>query len=141
MVHSGLTLQELLAPASVEFFSRESKRLGDKRSLQHQIHEITGIAYSALQGATLSRFSVDERFAWIEHRQTKLEEDKAYSLLGIFDVSMPLIYGEGTEKAFKRLREQFDSITAYRAQQGTGNASRDVQYGEPSVFLYHIKSP
>lgn len=102
----GWTLQELLAPSSVEFFSRQRRRLGDKRSLRQQIHEITGIADSALQKTQLSRFSVDERLSWIGHRQTKLEEDRAYSLLGIFDVSMPLIYGEGREKAFKRLQEE-----------------------------------
>ena len=105
----GWTLQELLAPSSVEFFSQERQRLGDKRSLKLQIHEITGITDSALQGAPLSQFSVEERFSWIEHRQTKLEEDKAYSLLGIFDVSMPLIYGEGRKKAFKRLWEEIDN--------------------------------
>jgi len=102
----GWTLQELLAPSSVEFFSRECKKLGDKRSLKQKILEITGIADSALQGAPLSRFSPDERFSWIERRQTKLEEDQAYSMLGIFDVSMPLIYGEGRNRAFKRLREE-----------------------------------
>ena len=122
----GWTLQELLAPSSVEFFSRERQRLGDKRSLKQQIHEITGIADSALQGAPLSQFSVDERLSWIERRQTKLEEDKAYSLLGIFDVSMPLIYGEGRERAFKRLRKEIDSITADIAKQGTGNVGRDT---------------
>ena len=100
----GWTLQELLAPSSVEFFSREGKRLGDKISLKQQIHEITGITNSALQGAALSQFSVNERFSWMERRQTKLEEDKAYSLLGIFKIYMPLIYGEGEENAFKRLR-------------------------------------
>jgi hypothetical protein len=100
----GWTVQELLAPSSVEFFSREQKRLGDKGSLKQQIHERTGIAHSALQETPLSQFSVDERFSWIERRQTKLEEDKAYSLLGIFDIYMPLIYGEGEENAFKRLR-------------------------------------
>ena len=104
----GWTLQELLASSLVEFFSRERQRLGDKGSLKQQIHEITGIAVLALQGAPLSQFSVEERLSWIERRQTKLEEDKAYSLLGIFDVSMPLIYGEGGEKAFKRLREEID---------------------------------
>jgi hypothetical protein len=104
----GWTLQELLAPSLVEFFSRERQQLGDKRSLKQQIYKITGIANSALQGAPLSQFSVEERLSWIERRQTKLEEDKAYSLLGIFDVSMLLIYSEGGEKAFKQLREEID---------------------------------
>ena len=104
----GWTLQELLAPSSVEFFSREWKRLGDKRLLTQQIHKITGIPESALQGAPLSRFGVNERLSWIENRQTKLEEDKAYSLLGIFGVYVPPIYGEGIARAFKRLMDEID---------------------------------
>jgi hypothetical protein len=104
----GWTLQELLAPASVEFFSLEGKRLGDKGSLRQQIHEITAIPGSALQGAPLSQFSVNERISWINNRQTKLKEDKAYSLLGILNVYIPPIYGEGMESAFRRLMEEID---------------------------------
>jgi hypothetical protein len=104
----GWTLQEFLAPRLVEFFSREGKRLGDKRSLERQVHEITGIAVSALQGASLSQFGIDERLSWAENRQTTQKEDKAYSLLGIFDVYMPLIYGEGRDNAFIRLREEIE---------------------------------
>lgn len=106
----GWTLQELLAPASVEFFSHEGKRLGDKCFLQQQICEITGVPQSALQGVHLSKFSDKERFSWIECRQTKVEEDKAYSLLGIFDVEMPLRYSEGSASAFKRLEEEIDKL-------------------------------
>jgi hypothetical protein len=102
----GWTLQELLAPGSVEFFSRECKRLGDKKTLEREIHEITKIAISALRGASLSEFEVDERFSWAENRQTTRNEDKVYSLLGIFTVYMPLIYGEGRDNAFVRLREE-----------------------------------
>jgi len=59
----GWTLQELLAPRSVEFFSREGKRLGDKRTLEYQIHEITGVPATALRENSLSQFDVDERFS------------------------------------------------------------------------------
>ena len=106
----GWTLQELLAPIVVEFFSRQRKKLGDKRSLRQQIHEITGIPVAALNGARLSQFSDKERFSWIQPRQTKVEEDKAYSLLGIFDVEMPLRYGEGSASAFRRLDEEIDKL-------------------------------
>ena len=106
----GWTLQELLAPRSVEFFCQERKRLGDKRSLRQQIYEITGIPELALQGTPLSQFSVNERLSWMEHRQTKLEEDRAYSLLGIFDVYISPIYGEGTGSAFKRLLNEIDKL-------------------------------
>ncbi|KAK3348796.1 beta transducin-like protein HET-E2C [Lasiosphaeria hispida] len=102
----GWTLQELIAPTSVEFFSREKVRLGDRRSLERIIHDVTGIPLEALQGGPLSDFSVHDRMAWIEKRNTTREEDIAYSLFGIFDVQLPLLYGEGKEKALERLREQ-----------------------------------
>lgn len=104
----GWTLQELLAPLSVEFFSREGKRLGDKASLGLEISQITGIASRALQGNPIPEFSVDERMSWAAKRQTTIKEDKAYSLLGIFHVHMPLIYGEGEKNAFRRLQEEIE---------------------------------
>ena len=104
----GWTLQELVAPALVEFFSKEGERLGNKGSLERHIHEVTGIPVEALRGNPLSDFSIPERMLWAEARDTTREEDKAYSLLGIFNVHMPLIYGEGRENAFKRLREEID---------------------------------
>jgi len=102
----GWTLQELIAPASVEFFSMEGEQLGNKKSLERQIHEITGITAQALQGSPLSHFSVNERMSWAAKRETKREEDAAYSLLGIFNIHMPLIYGEGREKALVRLHKE-----------------------------------
>jgi Heterokaryon incompatibility protein (HET) len=103
----GWTLQELLAPASVEFFSCEGIPIGDKTSLEAQIHDITRIATEALQGKPLSDFSVDERMDWAANRKTTRKEDQAYCLLGIFDIYMPLIYGE-RERALARLREEID---------------------------------
>jgi hypothetical protein len=101
----GWTLQELVAPTSVEFFTTDGRRLGDKMSLKQQIHEITGIALPALEGTSLCQFDVEERFKWAAKRQTTREEDWAYCLLGIFDVFMPLIYGEGKERATCRLQQ------------------------------------
>lgn len=106
----GWTLQELLAPTLVDFFSLEGERLGSKLMLEVIIHDITGIPRAALRGEPLDGFSRDERMSWASHRHTEEEEDQAYSLLGIFDVSMPLIYGEGKEKAYKRLQVQIDEV-------------------------------
>ena len=121
----GWTLQELIAPASVEFFSSKGKRLGDKKSLQQQIYEITGIPIQALQGNPFSHFSVTERMAWAAKRQTTKEEDEAYCLLGICEVSMPLVYGEGSQKALTRLlREVSESSTEInniKEQEGTAH--------------------
>jgi hypothetical protein len=102
----GWTLQELIAPALVDFFSREGECLGSKITLEHMIHERTGIATSALRGGALSNFRIDELMSWAEYRNTTLEEDKSYCLLGVFDVSIPLIYREGRDKASRRLREE-----------------------------------
>jgi len=107
----GWTLQELMAPALVEFFSKEGEQLGNKKSLERYVLEITGIPVKALQGSPLSDFSVTERMLWAEKRETTRKEDEAYSLLGIFDVHMPLIYGEGRDKALRRLREEIDKAS------------------------------
>ena len=104
----GWTLQELIALALVEFFSKEGEHLGSKRSLERHIHEVTRIPTKALRGGLLSDFSVSERMLWAEDRDTTRKEDKAYSLLGIFNVYMSLIYSEGKENAFRRLREEID---------------------------------
>lgn len=110
----GWTLQELIAPTSVEFFSAEGERLGDKISLAREIAEITGISIQALQGRPLGQFSVDERMSWAERRETKREEDIAYSLLGIFDIHMPLIYGEGRDRALFRLQKEIKESVEYK---------------------------
>jgi hypothetical protein len=103
----GWTLQELLAPQSVEFFSQDGQPLGNKDSLRQQIHEITGIALEALQGR-LSQFSNDERKTWAAKRETTIEEDQVYCLLGIFEIYLPLIYGEGKEHALRRLQDEIE---------------------------------
>ena len=107
----GWTLQELIAPKLVEFFSNDCKLLGDKKSLERYICEITRIPSKALRGSPLATFSVAERMSWAEIRQTTYEEDIVYSLLGIFDVYMALIYGEGKDRALKRLREEIDKAS------------------------------
>lgn len=65
------------------------------------------------QGSPLSDFSVDVRILWAKGRATKRKEDAAYSLLGIFDISMPQLYGEGQEKAMARLRKEIAESLKY----------------------------
>ncbi|KAK3363996.1 beta transducin-like protein HET-D2Y [Lasiosphaeria hispida] len=102
----GWTLQELIAPTVLEFFSEDRKRLGDKTSLAQHIHNTTGIPLGALQAKALSDFSFDVRMSWIKNRSTTREEDKAYCLFGILNVQMRHLYGEGEDRAFERLREE-----------------------------------
>jgi hypothetical protein len=103
----GWTLQELLAPDDIEFFSKQGKRLGSRVSLERMIHEITEIPVQALRGH-LFEFSIDERMRWAEKRKTTVKEDKSYCLLGIFKVFIPLIYGEGEAYATLRLKEEIE---------------------------------
>ena len=104
----GWTLQELIAPPRVHFFSETGRKLGCKVSLEQQICEITNIHPRALHGAPLSQFAVVDRLSWTENRETKYEEDMVYSLLGIFDAHLSPCYGEGRNKAFNRLNEQIE---------------------------------
>ncbi|KAK4220831.1 HET-E heterokaryon incompatibility protein, partial [Podospora fimiseda] len=104
----GWTLQELIASKTVEFFSKEGEYLGDRQTLGNDIHNVTGIPLGALQGNTLSGFGIEERMSWAKNRKTTRKEDKAYSLFGIFDVQIPILYGEGEDKAFRRLREEIN---------------------------------
>ncbi|MCJ1404962.1 hypothetical protein MMC11_008188 [Xylographa trunciseda] len=103
----GWTPQELLAPATIEFYSAEGILLGDKKSLKHIINEVTGIPLQALQGDDFSRFSVSQRLSWAKDRQTTRVEDQAYCLLGILQIYMPLIYGED-EHAMVRLQQEVE---------------------------------
>ncbi|EXA36468.1 hypothetical protein FOQG_11195 [Fusarium oxysporum f. sp. raphani 54005] len=100
----GWTLQELLAPGEIHFFDETWSPIGTKEELASQIENITGIARKFLLGwVDFHQASVAQRMSWASKRDTKREEDIAYCLLGIFNVTMPMIYGEG-HKAFERLQ-------------------------------------
>jgi hypothetical protein len=101
----GWTLQELLAPPKLHFFNHLWKPIGSRRKLASKIGEITGIPVSALQHLDLAGYCVAEKFSWSAYRQTTREEDRAYCLLGLFQINMPLLYGEGA-RAFHRLQEE-----------------------------------
>ncbi|KAF1968432.1 hypothetical protein BU23DRAFT_262036 [Bimuria novae-zelandiae CBS 107.79] len=105
----GWTLQELIAPVSVEFFSREGQRIGDKASLDELIHEITRIPLTALRNCPLDQFTTFERELWARNRRTTEEEDIVYCLLGVLGVSMRTAYGEGQESARRRLQAEVEA--------------------------------
>ena len=109
----GWTLQELLAPDAVHFYDRNFRYLGDRnrdRKMLNLIQNVTAIPEGYLVGEPLRYASVAQRMSWAAERQTTRIEDTAYCLLGIFDVNMPLLYGEG-EKAFLRLQREILSKT------------------------------
>ena len=99
------TLQELIAPATVLFYNHEWDLVGRKDDLVQLLETITGIPEKVMSGAANpSTCSVAQRMSWAANRKAERVEDRAYSLLGLFDVSLPMIYGE-REKAFLRLQE------------------------------------
>jgi hypothetical protein len=102
----GWTLQELLAPISVQFYDREWNHRGSRNDFAVDISRITGIPDIAIRDSvSVKAFSTAQKMAWASQRVTTRVEDMAYCLLGLFDVNMPLIYGEGL-KAFRRLQEE-----------------------------------
>ncbi|KAK4071221.1 uncharacterized protein Triagg1_6252 [Trichoderma aggressivum f. europaeum] len=106
----GWTLQELLAPAEVYFLDKDWNDLGTKKSLQEAVSAQTRIPVNILSGADLETATVAQRMSWASWRKTTRVEDRAYCLMGIFGINMPLLYGEG-ERAFIRLQEEIMKIS------------------------------
>ncbi|KAK6954829.1 hypothetical protein Daesc_004798 [Daldinia eschscholtzii] len=117
----GWTLQELIAPSRRSYFASDWSEIEDGDDLLDTIAESAGISRRLLEDRDLlHRVCVGERMKWASNRQTTREEDIAYCLAGIFDVSIPVLYGEGGRNAFRRLqleimRMSFDmTIFAWR---------------------------
>jgi hypothetical protein len=123
----GWTLQELIAPSRVVFYLKGWKRFGTRSELAIDLTEITGIDERVLEGDHPSVCSIADRMSWASNRETTRDEDIAYSLLGIFDINMPLLYGE-KGKAFIRLQEEImkasddQSIFAWKSSDSTFHA-------------------
>lgn len=146
----GWTLQELLAPIAVEFYSLEWKEIGTKASLAQALAAVTGIPNRVICGDSASSCSIAARMSWASTRQTTREEDMAYCLLGLFSINMPLLYGEG-QKSFLRLQEQIlkqqedYSIFAWTLQHDYGEILAGLLASTPHEFSnlvpQHLQPP
>ena len=135
----GWTLQELIAPGNLEFYDQEWTFRGTKVDLDVVVSGITKIDTKLLRNAELlHEVPLAQRMSWAANRHTTRVEDMAYCLLGIFDVNMPMLYGEGP-KAFTRLQEEIIrqsndlSLFAWRAT-ATDQLHHGVFAGTPSEF-------
>ena len=100
----GWTLQEMIAPDHLRFYNKNWKHIGDKKMLAHTLAGITGVPARVLaDGLASNRPCVAQIMSWAANRTTSRVEDRAYSLLGLLDVNMPMLYGEG-KKSFHRLQ-------------------------------------
>ncbi|KAL8895157.1 MAG: hypothetical protein Q9207_008283 [Kuettlingeria erythrocarpa] len=132
----GWTLQELLAPYRMVFYNSSWEYIGDKRTLLPDLSLASGIPPRFIEcGQFIGEASVAARMSWASNRETTRLEDQAYCLMGIFDVNMPLLYGEG-KKAFTRLQHEIarslddESLFAW--------SSDDVQCGmfAPNIRVF-----
>jgi hypothetical protein len=138
----GWTLQELLAPIQVDFYSAGWQYLGTKDQMASTISRIAGISVTALTNADMIfTYSVAQRMSWASQRETTRLEDTAYCLMGLFDVNMPLLYGEG-EKAFNRLQEEImkissdHSLFAWRLNNHSSQTGLGLLAPSPSEFSF-----
>ncbi|KAJ4125777.1 hypothetical protein NW765_001551 [Fusarium oxysporum] len=137
----GWTLQELLAPHYLIFVDYEWRHIGTRESWALEIEKASNIEAHHLNAFNPTDFtscSTAMRFSWASGRETTVEEDESYSLLGLFGISLPLIYGEGGKQAFNRLQRQLihvyhdDSVFAWKSSQpdpkpGWGILARSVK--------------
>ncbi|KAE8440880.1 hypothetical protein EG329_006347 [Mollisiaceae sp. DMI_Dod_QoI] len=136
----GWTLQELLAPQHVTFYDRDWSILGTKIELYRHLSKITQIPELIFRYRShLKSVGVAQRMSWAAKRQTTRTEDMAYCLLGLFDVNMPLLYGEG-EKAFVRLQEEILRISDDQSVFAWVSANLAPNYGalarSPTAFQH-----
>ncbi|KAI0441647.1 heterokaryon incompatibility protein-domain-containing protein [Xylaria telfairii] len=136
----GWTLQELIAPKFVEFYDNEWTLIGTKDTLIDLISWVTGIPTAVLSmNVPLRKIPIAQRMSWAADRCTTRIEDIAYCLLGLFDINMGPLYGEG-KKSFIRLQEeilkQSDDITlfAWEADQYDDQQYRGILASSPSEF-------
>ncbi|KAF9472272.1 hypothetical protein BDN70DRAFT_998245 [Pholiota conissans] len=113
----GWTLQELIAPYTLKFYDRNWNQLtsssNDKshEGVQDQIKLATSITTGELALHYMPNHPISRRMQWAAKRRVTRDEDTAYSLMGIFDVSMSIAYGEGTGLAFSRLLKEIINTT------------------------------
>ncbi|ETI29086.1 hypothetical protein G647_01539 [Cladophialophora carrionii CBS 160.54] len=126
------TLQELLAPTHVVFYDRLWREIGTKMSMLDQIVVITGISRRHLSDPAIVKYEcAAEIMLWASRRETTRTEDIAYCLMGIFDINMPLLYGEGL-RAFQRLQSEIltktgdQSILAWTSE-STARVGQDLR--------------
>ncbi|KAI6002255.1 heterokaryon incompatibility protein-domain-containing protein [Pisolithus orientalis] len=134
------TLQELIAPKKVEFFNKRWESIGTKQERISTLEDITQIPWDVLMWGPshLGRRNVAQVMSWAADRKTMRVEDRAYSLLGLFGVNMPILYGEGS-KAFQRLQKEIirvsgdHSIFAWNPR-GRFRRHASVLADDPSCF-------
>ncbi|KAK5209383.1 hypothetical protein LTR41_004919 [Exophiala xenobiotica] len=140
----GWTLQELIAPENAWFYNWRWESMGTKTSLVEVLSKISGVPIDLLKGvqnvsdpaARLDYWSVAQRMSWASKRVTTRTEDTAYCLMGLFDISMPMLYGEG-HKAFRRLQEEIIRTTddhSIFAWSGDGDGPHDLLASSPACF-------
>ncbi|GAB1318500.1 Heterokaryon incompatibility domain-containing protein [Madurella fahalii] len=128
----GWTLQELIAPANVVFYTNEWSVLGTKNYLAVLIAGVTGIEDLCLQKKKrVDEYTIAQRMSWAANRVTTREEDIAYCLLGIFGINMPLLYGEGI-KAFRRLQEEIIKVSDDHSI-----FAFDIELSDATLFAHH----
>ena len=133
----GWTLQELIAPRFVTFYNSAWQKLGTEYSVLDSISTISNRDSAALKpAANAQSFSIAKRMAWAAGRRTTRLEDVVYSLLGIFQVNMPMLQGEG-RRAFVRLQEEImkhsDDQTIF-AWTNPGKSYRSLLAASPDEF-------
>ncbi|KAK8022573.1 hypothetical protein PG993_013340 [Apiospora rasikravindrae] len=136
----GFTLQELVAPIDVVFFSQDWHVLGTKDTLVQPLTDITGVRTKILTlEDRLSSVCVAEKMSWLAKRTTTRLEDMAYCILGLLDINMPLLYGEGAQ-AFVRLQRKIikarndHTIFCWTLPAASVAAREDILVSNPSCF-------
>ncbi|PPQ64874.1 hypothetical protein CVT26_002592 [Gymnopilus dilepis] len=140
----GWTLQELLAPSNVHFYTKSWTPLIDdagdlSRARSHKglpwigkkISKATGIPESVLSNRFDPRWQglrhAREILGWASKRRTTRIEDNAYCLMGLLNIFIPIAYGEDDHAFYRLLAELV-------------NSSNDIRLYFWSGFVTHARN-
>lgn len=136
----GFTLQELIAPSALQFYDSEWGPLKTREDCAEELAAVTGVDVDILKSkeptVALKMRSMAKRMSWAARRETTRPEDRAYSLFGLFDITMPTHYGEGEQRAFTRLQEEIVKVSADQSL-----FAWEIREGETNSGLLFAPSP
>jgi hypothetical protein len=134
--------ETLIAPSSIRFSYSKWHKLGINVILGQQIANITRIDHKVLDREASTKRKIVKRMSWASERSISRVEDIAYSFMGIFNVFLPMLYGEG-DRASIRLQEKImklsedHTIFVWKSLR-SGSSPRDVFVRSPSKFTERV---
>ncbi|KAG1815454.1 hypothetical protein EV424DRAFT_1557145 [Suillus variegatus] len=107
--HSALTVKDW-----TPYLGDRTPNHKDSVAIMQELEYATGIDRRAVVAFRPGMRCAREKLQWASTRITTMQEDIAYSLFGIFGITLPVMYGEKKQNALGRSENHQNSIAVYQ---------------------------